>query len=76
MTIQSFQECSVYAPTQHGAKPAFRRGSPENFPPHERARTEAQARERFLDGGIYVDVVTGDPEKDYFAVGRMWLTGG
>ena len=72
MTIQSFRQYSVYAPPQDGAKPAFRRG----FPERERARADAQARERFLDGGIYVDVVTGDPEKDYFAVGRMWLTGG
>jgi hypothetical protein len=36
----------------------------------------AQARERLLDDGRYVDVVTGDPEKDFYAVGRMWLFGG
>ena len=24
----------------------------------------------------YADVVSGDPEKDFYAVGRMWLHGG
>lgn len=41
-----------------------------------RARYAAQERERHLEDGRYVDVLTGDPEKDYFSVGRMWLTGG
>jgi len=40
------------------------------------ARRAAQARERLLDDSRYVDVATGDPEKDYFSVGRMWLEGG
>lgn len=37
---------------------------------------EAQARERAIEGGRYLQVVTGDREKDFYAVGRMWLEGG
>ena len=47
---------------------------------HERSASRlyavaAQERERALEGGRHVAVVTGDPEKDFYSVGRMWLFG-